>query len=122
MWIDFSGCLVRERKKAARQMILGCYAGLHAQRLVDPEAPDWHAQGDWEQARDLSIEYLVLPRRCIVGDEHHMKFMAGLAAESRRLVRRLRRPIETLAEGLLKRKTMNENEVLALVRPLLPHS
>ena len=55
-----------------------------------------------------------------VGDEIHERFMKRLAAESKRLVNELRKPIDVLAAELLKRETMTGEEAEAVVRDHLP--
>lgn len=95
----------RERRSLARGMIVSCYAGLAAQRLVGSDAPDWCADSDEENAFYLSREYQVFPRTIsYVGDEFHDRYLDRLRGEARRLVQRLRPYIAKLAEALLKSK------------------
>lgn len=101
----------REYRTIARQIILGCYAGLHAQRLVDPEPHPDHGKDDVRDACQLSREYLVLPRRySAIGDDEHMAFLERLNRQARNLVRQLRKPISVLAARLLKRRRMSGKE------------
>ena len=101
----------RERRSIARQMILGCYAGLHAQRLVDPEPHPGHGMDDEGIAFKLSREYLVLPRYySAIGDEEHRNYLGRLRNEAQRLVSRLRTPISVLAAELLKRRRMSGDQ------------
>jgi hypothetical protein len=110
----------RGRRQIARQMILGCFAGLHAQRLVDTHAPECHGSEDVHNAWTLSRDYGVLPRWCdYIGDDAHADFMNRLQMESRRLVQRLRVPIEILAEHLLLSRTMIAEEVESVITPHL---
>jgi hypothetical protein len=82
--------------------VIGCYAGLEAERLFDPGAPEHHGSGDRAVAFEQSFVWEVYPRRLgRVGDEAHHAYLRGLRAEACRLVRRHRRAIEALAEELL---------------------
>ncbi len=112
----------RERRAAARQMILACFAGLHAERLIRPDAEEWRGQSDDDNAFDLSVEHGLLPRSCgHVGDESHLAYLDRMKRESGRLVQHgtvtshpeilLTQLIRELAEELVRRKTMTGNEV-----------
>ncbi|MCC7170380.1 MAG: hypothetical protein IT459_08025 [Planctomycetes bacterium] len=104
------------RKRIATRMILSAYAGLHAERLVDPNAPDWHAQHDHENARELSGEYGVYPRGVgFLFDEVHEQHLRRLDRKSRKLVHELRHQIDRLARELLVRQTMTGDEVEAFL-------
>ena len=108
------------RRQAARQMIIASYAGLAAERMIDPQAPDFRGEADNEGAMDLSREYRVFPRnRCFVGDDTHQKYLGRLRREARRLVRKLRPAIEVLAQELLRRETIPGDEAMALVEPII---
>ncbi len=98
----------RERRTIARRQILAAYAGLEAERLIAPDAPEACAEGDHDAAVELSRAHQVMPRGPVhVMDERHLKFLEGLRAESRRLVRRLCAPIERLAVALLAAETLD---------------
>ena len=113
-------CMKRERRKTARQMILGCYAGLYAERLTLKGVPDSHATTDFAGALQLSMTYEVFPRNMdSVGDELHMKYLRKLRRESKRLVRELSLPIQLFAQRLLRRKTITGDEAEVVMRPML---
>jgi hypothetical protein len=92
----------RERRTVARQMMLAAYAGLEAERLVNPTAdPDQSAQDD-ENAFWLSREFCVFPKGCsYVGDDAHLAYLESLRREARRLVARLYPEIDYIATHLL---------------------
>lgn len=101
----------RERKTLARQMILASYAGLPAQRLVDPTAAEYEGNSDDENAFWLSRTHGIFPRWLShVGDDRHHQHLARLKRESSRLVFMLRTAIEKLAEALLERTTLTGEE------------
>ncbi|HEY4393211.1 MAG TPA: hypothetical protein VGP64_04080 [Polyangia bacterium] len=111
----------RDRRSLVRQMILVSYAGIGAQRLVEPEAPEWQAENDFANAFELSREHAVLPRGCSwVGDEAHGAYLDRLRRESARLVRRLAVPISFFAEALLVAHEMSGADASALATSLLP--
>jgi hypothetical protein len=110
----------RDARAVARALIVSCYAGLHAQRLVDPAAPEHHGDSDEDDAFYYSKEWEVFPRWFgHVGDEHHRAYLDRLRAEAGRHVRRQRKAIEELAAALLDRKELTRAEVETLVEPLL---
>jgi ATP-dependent Zn protease len=110
----------REDRSIARALIISTYAGMHAQRLVDPDAPSFHGDKDESDAFDLSREHGVFPRYMdFVGDECHRAYLDKLRLEARRLVNRYCKSIEKLAELLLQRKTLERPEVEQLIESLL---
>jgi ATP-dependent Zn protease len=110
----------RERRSIARDYIIVSYAGMAAQRLVDPEPNKYHGQNDDVSAFNLSRQFQVFPRRmAYVGDELHDAFLGRLRREAEQLVRRHRRSIEVLAEALLRNKTMTGERMHALVKPII---
>lgn len=110
----------RARRTLARNVILRTYAGMPAQRLVDPAAPDWQGSHDDESAFDLSRDYGVLPRDCsFVGDDAHQAHLAKLRRESERLVRRLERPIREFARVLLDHRELDSATATAVISSLL---
>lgn len=120
--LDLRGS-IRERRRAARETILAAFAGLHAERLVAPDAPDVHGDADEQNAYELSIQYGILPRGGgSVGDEYHWALLRRLSGESRRLVSSgpVRRAISVLAERLIKRRTMSGADVQKILAPLIP--
>lgn len=102
----------RERRSLARDCILVSYAGMHAQRLVDPDADGSHGVGDESNAFDLSRDFEVLPRSLSrVGDEQHWRYLDRLKKEAGRVVQQNRAPIKALAEALLEKKTLSGEEI-----------
>jgi ATP-dependent Zn protease len=102
----------RERRALARDCILVCYAGLPAQRLVDPSLRPNGCDQDEKDAAEISRRFEVFPRslKC-VGDDTHRAFLDRLRQESARLVKRHKEAIRLLAEELLRRTTMSTNEI-----------
>jgi hypothetical protein len=86
---------IRERRRDARGMAIGCYAGLEAQRLVDPSPQPFHGETDDRKARSLLVDYGVraTPVR--------------LRAEASSLVRRLTPYINLVAEALLRQSVLS---------------
>lgn len=110
----------RDRRSIARAAIVGSYAGMHAQRLVDPGAPDFHGEGDEADAFELSRMFEVFPRKIgWVGDEQHLAFLDRLRVEARRLVRKHRHAIDKLAELLLQRQELERAEAVQLIESVL---
>jgi hypothetical protein len=104
----------QERRRIARDMIVSAYAGMHAQRLVDPDPPEHHGDSDDAEAFDLSRQWDVLPRGCgCVGDDRHLAYLDRLRAEAGRLAMRHRGPIEALAGALLLRTELSGEEAKA---------
>jgi ATP-dependent Zn protease len=61
-----------KRRAIGRALIIGCYAGLHAQQLVDAAPEEYHGASDDSLALELSRTWGVLPRGCsYVGDDEH---------------------------------------------------
>ncbi|MGO9665730.1 MAG: hypothetical protein ACLP66_20765 [Polyangia bacterium] len=120
--LGYEGCDgKRERRAVARQLILMAYAGVAAERLIQPDAPDYHGASDEENAFQLSRTYGVQPRHLsFVGDAQHWEFLGRLQNEARGLVLRLRAPIAKLADELLSRTTLTWAEVEAVVGPMIP--
>lgn len=106
----------RERKALARRCIISSYAGIEAERLIDPDAPEWHGQWDFQNAFEISREYVVLPRACAhVGDDLHDAFLLRLRREARGLVGRHRPLIDRLATALLRARTLTGDQARAVL-------
>jgi ATP-dependent Zn protease len=106
----------RAVKQTARQMVVGLYAGIIAERLYDPEAPDIHAEKDETEAWSLPRDYAIrIPGCAYVGDEVYDRYLGQRRNEARKLVIRLRRVIEALADELLRHRTMRGEAVELLV-------
>ena len=111
----------RERRRLARDCILVCYAGMHAQRLFDPDADESHGAIDENNAFNLSRDFGVLPRYCsYVGDSHHLQYLHRLRKEAGRLVRQNQAPIRALAEALLESKILSGEEIRERVAKWFP--
>jgi ATP-dependent Zn protease len=109
----------REERSIARAIIIGLYAGMPAQRLVDPNPPAFHGQDDEDDAYELSRRHRVLPRHCdIEGDEYHLAYLERLRAEAQRLVRGHRWVIAKVAEELLQRQELDGAEAEELIESL----
>jgi ATP-dependent Zn protease len=110
----------KERRTVARAAIISCYAGLEAQRLVDPNPAEHHGDGDEDEAFELSRRWGVLPGRCdFIGDDRHQAYLDRLRTEARRLVKRQRAAVARLAAELLARRELEGAEVERIVLPLL---
>lgn len=94
-------------------MIIAAYAGVPAQRMVDPDADSgWGAEDDrnaWELSR---IYELFPPGTSYWGDTVHQAYMEGLRDQAGRLVTRLRKPIAAVAAALVERESMTGEEAL----------
>ena len=115
---EYDAASTRERRAIGRMIIIGCYAGMHAQRIVEPGAK-FGAEGDEHQAFQASRKWCVLPRYSSVGDDAHLKYLGRLKRESRRLVNRHRDAIAALAKELLRKQELDEAAAKAIVEPLL---
>jgi hypothetical protein len=101
----------RERRAIARKCIVTLFAGMEAERLVDPDAPDHHADADQKEAFAVSVQYHVFPRVCRrVGDYAHLAYLDKLRIEARRLVKKHREQIELLAIELKARRRLSHEE------------
>ena len=108
------------QRQIARDIIVVCYAGLPAARLLDPKASESGARQDEIDAFNLSREFQVFPKRIsCVDDDNHNAYLNKLKKEAERLVKRNQRAIGALAEELLKKKTMNQQQAEKVVGPLL---
>jgi ATP-dependent Zn protease len=114
--IHYGAVTKRVQKAIARAMIVALYAGMPAQRLVDPDAPAFHGESEDEEAFEVSRQWQVYPRRVrFIGDESHLAHLESLRQEARRLVLRNRAAVEVLAGELLQRKEMSGAEVQQLL-------
>ena len=115
-----SGGSRREQRQIARANIIGCYAGMEAEWIFDPNARD-SGGGDNQTAFWLSRTYCVLPRYCqYVGDEQHLDYLDRLRREARRLVRRHWQAVEEVAASLLKNKRLDGKKLEAIRSRLFP--
>jgi hypothetical protein len=94
---------IREQRRDARNIAVGYFAGLEAQRLVDPSPLPFHGERDEHNARSILFEYVVRasPTR--------------LRAEARSLVRRLTPYIERVAAELLRKSVLSGAELNSLL-------
>jgi hypothetical protein len=98
----------RERRARARGCIIVSYAGIEAERLLDPDAPQWHGDADFQNAFETSRDYEVLPRGAsFVGDEIHIAYLDRLRRQARRLVTQHQATIQRLAEALSVNRRMD---------------
>jgi hypothetical protein len=93
---------VGKRRRVARQMMIAAYAGLEAERLVNPKADPVVAEGDEKNAFWLSREFSVFPRSVsYLADETHVTYLENLKREARRLIRSLRPQLELTVKQIL---------------------
>ena len=72
------------RRKLARKMIIRLYAGLPAQRLVDPNPAEYHGESDDEEAFELSKRWGVFHRGMShAGDDVHQAYFDRRRGEAR---------------------------------------
>jgi ATP-dependent Zn protease len=110
----------KERREIAEGIIIGCYAGLPAQQLVDPNPKKYHGRQDEDNAYDVSRRWEVLPRNCRqVNDDAHKKYLDRLRNKARQLVNEQRNAIAALAEELLQNQELDSAAAEAIVEPLL---
>jgi len=100
----------RERRKCVRQTIIGLYAGLEAEKLINPHANEELSGNDETQAFDLLRDYPI-PHCGYVGDDVYCAYLEKLRKEARRMVKRLRPMIASLADELLSRTEMTGQEL-----------
>lgn len=99
--------LAKARTALARDQIVAWYAGLLAQRLVDPNASHENAKDDEERAIEVSKENGIYPREYRwFGDELHLAYLERFRRKARRLVRELRPQIEAFAEILMLKEVL----------------
>ncbi len=109
----------RERRENARKSIIATYAGLPAERLVDPDAPERYGSSDDALALKNSIDYEVYPRYWERhGDAYHLAYLERLRREAKRLVRLNGKAIRDLGkvisgrlESMSEDLTMSQEEV-----------
>jgi ATP-dependent Zn protease len=110
----------RGKRTTARDIIISTYAGMHAQKLIDPSPKYYHGQQDQVDAIDVSWEWNVLPRRrCDKGDDCHMTFLRTLDKKAGRLVKRHEKAIKALAEALIEKEVLDGPEAEEIVQPFL---
>ncbi len=110
----------REQKTIARLNIIASYAGMEAELLFDPAADRTCGAGDVENAFELSRTYGVHPPGGWIGDDRHLNYLDRLRIQSRRLMKRHWRAVESLAGELLKRKKLSGAKLADLQAKLLP--
>ena len=103
----------------ARKLIIGIYAGMPAERLVDPDAPDSHGADDDKAPKERKDLRAVVPRGSFPNDEYHNERLDKLRAEAKRQVKRHQHAIAKLAEALLERQELTHEEAVQIIRPLL---
>jgi hypothetical protein len=118
--LDYPAENRREQRSIVRDHIRSLFAGMHAEWLIDPDAPEFHGESDERHAFELSLKYEVYPRDCgRVGDDRHWAYLDRLSKESRRLVKKHWRAIEQFALVLLQRQEVGGAEAKQFIEPLL---
>lgn len=113
----------RQRKVDARGHIVTSFAGMEAQRLVNPDADDAAGSDDRHVAFTLSVDHAVLPRGCrVVGDDNHHAYLRKLEREAHKAVKAYRPMIERVAKVLLQKRRLTGDDVRGMVAPLGPRS
>ncbi|MDB5313991.1 MAG: hypothetical protein JWO38_8193 [Gemmataceae bacterium] len=103
----------------ARDLIVSLYAGMPAERLVDPDPPEVHGGQDESDAMVLSVKYNVLPGGCWVSDDTHKEYLNDLRRVAYRLVGMYCEVVQALANELVERKELDREEIEEFVLPLL---
>ena len=119
--LGYEGSSRRERRAIARDSIIGCYAGMQAERIYDKNAKDSGGYDD-RTAFELSCDYAVTPRRGSrnVDDEQNLAYLETLRTKSRKLVKRHWPVVQALAAELLKRKRLDAESLELLREKLMP--
>jgi hypothetical protein len=87
-----------------------------AQRLVDPNPPEWHGESDEEEANELLRRYpMLLPPSARASDKSRQAYLGRRRVEARRQVRKHRKAIEEFAEVLLQRQELGGEEAEELI-------
>jgi len=106
----------REQKSIARSCIIDSFAGFQAEKIYNPDADEGLSQDDENNAFWLSRTYCVFPRYMShVGDDFHQDYLEKLRREANKLMRRHWGSVQAVADALLKYKTLNYNQVKAIV-------
>lgn len=114
----------REKYSLARKFVLISYAGIPAQRLVDPNPWEHHGAYDEDSAREICHENGLGPNLrpgefMDVNSAAHAAYRERLRKEAARLVRKQRAAVEAFAEALLQHITVDGETGERLIEPLL---
>jgi ATP-dependent Zn protease len=110
----------RDAEDTLKKIIISLYAAMPAQRLVDPDPPEFHGAPDEEDANELCLRHAILLRRGRRAfDEFRQAYLGRRRVDARRLVRKHRKAIEEFAEILLLRQELGGEEAEQLIEPLL---
>jgi hypothetical protein len=110
----------REQQKVARDQIVVAYAGWEAHVKFDPSADEGGCKVDRANAFELSRQWELFPRNIgHLGSETHRAYLERFRAEARRLINRHWPAVVALAEELYKRKHLDWDVVVKIVRPML---
>jgi ATP-dependent Zn protease len=110
----------RDAEDTLKKIIISIYAGMPAQRLVDPDPPEFHGACDEEDANELCLRHANLLRRGgRAPDEFRRAYLGRRRVEARRLVKQHRKAIEEFAEVLLQRQELGGEEAEELIVSLL---
>ncbi len=106
-----------KRQKAAiiRDLIVVCYAGPEAERLIAPQCD----QAGWEHDEDNAWDFLreIPPRNCRhVGDVTFWSALDRLRRRARRLVLEHWSDVKRVAEALEAEKTLTGDQLWALLK------
>lgn len=110
LFADHIGMTVRQ---AAERVIIASFAGLPAQRLVNAGADPTRSGADIDVIYDVAAEYKILPsrRRKFIDDEKQHAVFRILNSEAIRLVTELEAQITSVAEQLMKSRTLHFHEI-----------
>jgi uncharacterized protein (TIGR03067 family) len=89
-----------ERKNTGKLQIIGCYAGMPAERLIDPDAPDVHGVSDEDQAITVANSR-----------GNRLNHLARYRKDAEKLVKTHRNAIEAFAKLLLLRLELEQAEI-----------
>jgi len=101
-------------RRSARRHALFAYAGLAAERLVNPDATV-RRDGAWDYQVARSVARTLFPRSSVARRE----YLVRIRRQADRTVRKLREPLAALAHVLMRRPKMPGEEVEKVVAPYL---
>jgi hypothetical protein len=97
-----------ECRTTARVCIIVAYAGLEAEKLLEPVADESPSADDDSEAIWLSRKYGITSSHWrYIGDSAHVAHLHRLRSEARRLIHRSQSAVKAIAKALLQRETLN---------------
>jgi ATP-dependent Zn protease len=103
------------RRRVTRESILSAYAGLEAEKLVNPDYDPDQSVSDFDLAFELLRKYPGRIRGCsYVGDDVYHARLEYYRKESAKLVRHLWPVIERVALALEERDTLTADEIYVI--------